>query len=357
MAVATTRQSAGIPTAGTQTQRVRRYSPAEIGKLVAEIAPAHGADVIVMLAVIDVESGFNNLARHDGGTGYGLFGHRVGGAGGSTHESAKRYLDPRTAITERAAAFAGVRDGKGAAAVQRPYDPVDHAKKVDARIKKMRDALAPTSAASGKKWSPTRDMIRREAQSRGLRHTSGDRSKKLTASGNISDHWTGQASSWADDYSGSMANMRKFQEWARARGDLKQVIGPLDGPEADHMDHVHVAGSSQAASSVNGSGTMTVGMVSPLTTGPAAAAAGKIGGALGSAFDAARGVAGSAAGAAGDAVADAASGAVDAVADAIKWAVSKVSRVVLLVLLVAIGGALIILGVTRASGAYASGES
>jgi hypothetical protein len=346
---------AAASTLGAQmpAQRVRRYSPAEIGKLVAEIAPAHGADVIVMLAVIDVESSFNNLARGDGGTSYGLFQHHVGGAGGSTHESARRFLDPRTSITERAAAFAGVRDGKGAAAVQRPADDVGYAREVDKRIKRMRDALAPTSAASGRKWSPVRDLVRREAQARGLRHTSGDRSRKLTADGNVSDHWQGQAASWADDYVGSAANMRAFKQWLDARGDLKQVMLH----DAGSGLHVHVAGYSQpTGGGATSDGMMTVGF----DAGAAAGAVASIGGPLGAAFNAARGIAGGGAGLIGrgaDAVTDAASGAVDAVADAIKWAVSKVSRVVLLVLLVAIGGALIILGITRASGAYATGES
>lgn len=85
------------------------------------------------IATARQESGLNPRAVGDGGTSYGLFQHHVGGAGGSTHEQARRYLNPMTSARERAKWFRSmnIRGGAGAAALQRPADPTGYARSVD----------------------------------------------------------------------------------------------------------------------------------------------------------------------------------------------------------------------------------
>lgn len=109
----------------------------DIVNLITQIAQRYGADPNAMLATARVESGLNPRAVGDGGTSFGLFQHHIGGAGGRTRESAQRYFDPVTSITERAKQFArlGIRSGQGAAALQRPADPAGYARKVDAALR------------------------------------------------------------------------------------------------------------------------------------------------------------------------------------------------------------------------------
>lgn len=104
--------------------------------LIRRIAREQGltsAQTAALIATARVESTLNPRAVGDGGTSYGLFQHHVGGAGGSSHESARRYLDPVTSITERARWFRdrNITDGRGAAALQRPADPSGYAVKVN----------------------------------------------------------------------------------------------------------------------------------------------------------------------------------------------------------------------------------
>lgn len=93
------------------------------------------------------------------------------------------------------------------------------------------------------KWSPARDRIRQEASTRGLSHTSGDRSHNTLAPvGRMSDHWSAVASSWADDYwHSSVAEMEKFAEWCKKQDGIKQCLVH----DAGSGNHVHVAGWTQ----------------------------------------------------------------------------------------------------------------
>lgn len=113
---------------------------ANILNLIAEIGSQEGltpAQIKAMQATSRVESGLDPTAVGDNGTSYGLFQHHVGGAGGTTHAQAKRYLDPVTSITERARQFKrlNIRGGRGAAALQRPADPAGYAVKVNNALK------------------------------------------------------------------------------------------------------------------------------------------------------------------------------------------------------------------------------
>lgn len=110
--------------------------------LIAEIGAQEGltpAQIAAMQATAKVESGFDPNIRGDNGTSYGLFQHHVGGAGGTTHASAQRYLNPRVSITERAREFKrlNIRGGRGAAALQRPADPKGYAVKVDNALRQL----------------------------------------------------------------------------------------------------------------------------------------------------------------------------------------------------------------------------
>lgn len=114
--------------------------------LIAQIGSQQGlspANIAAMQATTTVESGGNPSAVGDGGTSYGLFQHHVGGAGGSTHAAAKRYLNPTTSITERAKWFKrnNITDGAGAAALQRPADPSGYAVKVNNALRGLGNQL------------------------------------------------------------------------------------------------------------------------------------------------------------------------------------------------------------------------
>jgi hypothetical protein len=105
-----------------------------------------------MIATAGVESTYDPGARGDGGTSYGLFQHHVGGAGGGSHASAQRYLDPVTSITERAKWFKkmNIVDGSGAARLQRPANPGEYAGKVNRALGGAQpDLNAPVTTSGG----------------------------------------------------------------------------------------------------------------------------------------------------------------------------------------------------------------
>jgi hypothetical protein len=114
-----------------------------IAQLILDQARRTGADPYTLLATAIVESSLNPNAVGDGGTSYGLFQMHVGGAGGSSHDSARRYLDPRVAAENRARHFRGGSGGAFAASVQRPADPAGYARKVDAVIAQLRSGKSP----------------------------------------------------------------------------------------------------------------------------------------------------------------------------------------------------------------------
>lgn len=118
-----------------------------LAQMIAQQARQTGADPLTLLATAMVESNLNPRAVGDNGTSYGLFQMHVGGAGGRTHDEARRYLDPQTAIENRARHFRGGSGGAFAASVQRPADPSGYARKVDATIAALRAGKSPYSKA------------------------------------------------------------------------------------------------------------------------------------------------------------------------------------------------------------------
>lgn len=118
---------------------------------IANAAKKTGADPVALLATSLVENGARQgLTPGDNGTSYGYFQMHQGGALG-TH--APSWAATPAVALNRAQQFArlGVHGGKGAAAVQRPADPLGYAAKVDAQEAEARRLLgstAPTKATA-----------------------------------------------------------------------------------------------------------------------------------------------------------------------------------------------------------------
>ncbi len=104
--------------------------------LLLDIAAAEGLtdrQTSAFVATARQESGLNPSAIGDSGTSFGLFQHHIGGAGGTSKESAQRYLNPRMSAKERAKWFKkwNITTGEGAARLQRPADPSGYARSVN----------------------------------------------------------------------------------------------------------------------------------------------------------------------------------------------------------------------------------
>lgn len=149
--VGTYRQQQGMkPVAGS-------YSP-QVVDWIKQAAHATGADPVALLATALQESNAQLGRVGDNGSSYGPFQHHRGGALGS-HDSA--WANSYAAVLERATQFAkyGVRGGKGAAAVQRPFDQLLYAKGVDSLTPKAKQILgamlAPQTTGGREAASPT----------------------------------------------------------------------------------------------------------------------------------------------------------------------------------------------------------
>ncbi len=115
-----------------------KYKDNEIAQLIWQESKKAGADPYVMLATAVVESGLNPKAVGDNGTSFGLYQYHIGGALGD--RSKEWAFNPKNIIQDEAQRFAkaGVKDGAGAAAVQRPADPSGYAVKVNNVIADMK---------------------------------------------------------------------------------------------------------------------------------------------------------------------------------------------------------------------------
>jgi hypothetical protein len=80
------------------------------------------------------------------------------------------------------------------------------------------------------KNDPSIEWAIEQAKKYGLVVTSGDRQTKLTASGNISDHWIGQKDRWARDFGGDFDKMKEFN--AEMRKYVKGGSGQIDASSA-----------------------------------------------------------------------------------------------------------------------------
>lgn len=116
-----------------------KYKDNPMAQLIWQESKKAGADPYAMLATAVVESGLNPKAVGDNGTSFGLYQYHIGGALGS--RSKEWAFTPKNIIQDEAKRFAaaGVRDGQGAAAVQRPADQAGYASKVDGLISEMKN--------------------------------------------------------------------------------------------------------------------------------------------------------------------------------------------------------------------------
>ena len=109
-------------------------------------------ETAVFLAASYHESGWNPAAVGDNGSSFGLFQHHVGGLGGPTLASAKRYLNPAFSASEAAARFksAGIATGAGAAASQRPKNQSAYAQAIDSIARQiLAGSFGPLNRATG----------------------------------------------------------------------------------------------------------------------------------------------------------------------------------------------------------------
>lgn len=121
--------AAGIP---------EKYKDNPMAQLIWQESKKAGADPYAMLATAVVESNLNPKAVGDNGTSFGLYQYHQGGALGN--RSAEWAFNPKNIIQDEAKRFAaaGVKNGAGAAAVQRPADPSGYATKVNNVIADMK---------------------------------------------------------------------------------------------------------------------------------------------------------------------------------------------------------------------------
>lgn len=331
------------------------WTPEQIGEYVAQVAPQYGADPLVLLALFDHESGFNDHAVGDHGTSFGLAQLHIGGALG-THTPAWA-MNPVNAIQDAARRLAGAKTGADVAAIQRPADQAGYAASIDAKLAQLRKAAG--SSASAARWVGGDTAGLNPQLLAGLAHvgqklgkrvnvTSGKRTRaeqeRLYAafkagSGNLaavpgtSNHETGNA---ADVYVGSTP-LQHVTGGAAAAAEAG-----LGFPVGGEPWHVELTGAATVP-------------VMAITTGAPIALGGKIGKALGGLLKKGGGAAVDAAGDAAGAVGDAAGAVAGPIVDAVKDIVNSAGRWTLTIAIVVVAGVLLVLGANRAVGAASSG--
>jgi hypothetical protein len=85
------------------------------------------------------------------------------------------------------------------------------------------------------KKDPSIDWAIEQAKKYDLVVTSGDRDTKLTASGNVSDHWIGRKERWARDFGGDFEKMKQFN--AEMRKYVKGGSGTIDASDSSSGDY------------------------------------------------------------------------------------------------------------------------
>ena len=123
--------------------------PNNIINIIANAATSAGADPTLMVATALQESGLDPSQVGDHGTSYGLFQDHVGGAGGSTHASARRYLNPEASSQHAAQRFKGMHTAEDAFRTQRPADHAGYVRGINANIAKAKRLLAGVDVSGG----------------------------------------------------------------------------------------------------------------------------------------------------------------------------------------------------------------
>lgn len=164
---------------------------------------------------------------------------------------------------------------RGIGALANPYDPLFGAstpgtEQVPRSGRAQRTSVAMTTSAppaepilrpTGPEWGGAKSIADRLAQvaigAGGLAVTSTKREKKATASGGVSDHWTGSTSSYAYDLAGTVAGMDKAaaavmaalgRSWDGSSGIVENVtrfgyrvqVIYRTNVGGNHYDHIHI---------------------------------------------------------------------------------------------------------------------
>lgn len=115
--------------ASDRRYEISNYTPAQINALIAQVASRDRASpgtIRLLQADARVEANDNPGAVGDNGSSFGLFQDHVGGAGGATLQSARRYLDPVAAINQAVQRFGSGTTAEDAFRAQRPADEASY---------------------------------------------------------------------------------------------------------------------------------------------------------------------------------------------------------------------------------------
>lgn len=123
-------------------------------KTVVEVAKEVGVDPKLAVAMMLVESGGDNRAVGDGGTSFGLFQLHKGGMLTDAGLTKEQAFDPATNAKVSLGNLAKIDQnysdpGKAAAASQRPAEPGEYAKKVNASMDEAAELIAMAERPSG----------------------------------------------------------------------------------------------------------------------------------------------------------------------------------------------------------------
>jgi len=123
-------------------------------KTVVEVAKEVGVDPKLAVAMMLVESGGDNRAVGDNGTSFGLYQLHKGGMLTDAGLTKEQAFDPRTNAEVSLGNLAKIDQnysdpGKAAAASQRPAEPADYARKVNASMDEAAELIAMAEKPSG----------------------------------------------------------------------------------------------------------------------------------------------------------------------------------------------------------------
>jgi hypothetical protein len=225
-----------------------------IVQLIRQIAKQQGLSerqTAVLIAGAKVESSLDPGAVGDNGTSYGLYQMHVGGAGGSTHESARRYLDPATAIRNRARFVReqNITDGAGFAALQRPADPSGYAAKVNAALKGVRGGgtlNAPVTSSGGATLGLGAELPGLPAADPFAARLSGLASVRSR----LADDGASQEDGGARGLRGSTASLRSARQAFTAPPPAAPVSAAVDQPAQSAQSNQPVSGPNPSADGV-----------------------------------------------------------------------------------------------------------
>lgn len=129
-------------------------SQQQIIEAIQSAAQQYHVNPALMVADARVESGLNPGAVGDNGSSFGLYQNHVGGAGGATQASARRFLDWRTSINDAARRFHGAQTAEDIYRAQRPADHAGYVAKLKAAMGGRAQLNAPVAGGGIPAGSP-----------------------------------------------------------------------------------------------------------------------------------------------------------------------------------------------------------